>query len=82
MYICTSTEGIIREVMGGNMDTGAGKPEHPTVGIQWTFVTSEYQFPHLMYIYLGSITFTKNFHYGEGQELQETGGSMRLGKES
>ena len=43
MYICTSTEGIIREVMGGNMDTGAGKPEHPTVGIQWTFVTSEYQ---------------------------------------
>ena len=23
------TAGIIREVMGGNMDTGAGKAEHP-----------------------------------------------------
>ena len=38
------TLGIIREVMGGNRDSGAGKPEQPTVGIQSTFVTSEYQF--------------------------------------
>ena len=37
----TSTWGIIREVMVGNRDTGAGKAEHPTVGIQWIFVTSE-----------------------------------------
>ena len=38
------TPGIIREVMGGNRDSGAGKPEQPAVGIQWTFVTLEYQF--------------------------------------
>ena len=37
------TASIIREVMGGNRDSGAGKPEQPAVGIQWTFVTSEYQ---------------------------------------